>query len=207
MSEVIRINTEDAVKQVQGTLVDQRKNVTTFEMVPENDPILREVMPTFDFGNPPTDPMELSSKLVDTCMKRNAFGLSANQCGLRYRVFVLGAEEEYVACFNPEIIELGDEEVLDIEGCLTFPLLGLKVKRPNRVKFKYQDYKGEPHEVEFHGFSARVFLHELDHLNGILYTDRAGPMALKMGQKKRNKYNKLVDRYETAQNKIKKYTS
>ena len=203
MSEVIRINTDDAVKQTS----EQRKSITTFELVPETDPILREVMPTFDFENPPTDPTELASKLVDTCMKRNAFGLSANQCGLRYRVFVLGSDEEYVGCFNPEIIELGDKEALDVEGCLTFPLLGLKVKRPDRVKFKYQDYNGEWHEVEFHGFSARVFLHELDHLNGILYTDRAGPMALKMGQKKRDKYNKLVDRYETAQKKIKKYTA
>ena len=126
MSEVITFNTEDSVRKSEATY----SPAIFLELVPENDPILKQVMPHFDFSNPPTDPLQLASNLVDTCMKRNGFGLSANQCCLEYRVFVMGSEKEYVAMFNPELIESSKEQVLDVEGCLSFPLLALKIKRP-----------------------------------------------------------------------------
>jgi len=197
MSEIIKFNTEEAAKGL-----GYAKEVPTFNLVDENDPILRQVLPDFNFDNPPVNPNEFASTLVETCKKKNGFGLSANQCGFEHRVFVMGGEDEFVAFFNPKILSHSDDEVLMTEGCLSFPMLGLKISRPSEVYVEYYDFTGNKKEAKFTGLSARIFQHELDHLNGLCYTERSKPMALKMGMKKRGKFNKLVQRYETAQKKI-----
>jgi len=194
MSEIIKFNTEDYSNRIQ--------TVDILSLVDENDEILLKNTPIFDFENPPTDPVKLASMLVETCKHHRAYGLAANQCGLDYRVFVMGSDDEYVAFFNPVLISQSIEENILTEACLSFPKLALKVSRPSKVVVEYQDFKGEKHTIELHNFSAHVVQHELDHLNGIVYTQRTKPMALKMGIKKRNKFNKLIDRYEAANKKM-----
>lgn len=157
------------------------------ELVPETDPILKEVMPEFNFEFPPVDANALASALVETCKENQGIGLSANQCGLRYRVFVMGAGDEYVAFFNPKVLSSSEDTVHMEEGCLSFPLLGLRITRPAHVEVEYQDFTGATKYARFSGISARCFLHELDHMNGILYTDRVKPLALESGKKKRQK--------------------
>lgn len=203
MSDLIRINTAEAAEFGGGGI----KTVDILELVSENDPILYETTDHFDFENPPTDPVKLASELVDTCKAKGGFGLAAPQCGQPYRVFVMGAEEEYVAFFNPEILSSSDEKSLIAEGCLSFPMLALKIERSDQIEVRYQDYTGNTHTGYFSGLSAHCYQHELDHLNGICYTSRAKPMALKMGHKKRDKYNTLVDRYNKAQAKKEKAIS
>ena len=171
-------------------------------MVSENDSILKEVLPEFDFENPPTDPIALASELVENCKGRSGFGLASSQVGYRYRVFVMGSGEEFVAFFNPKILKSSDKKSLITEGCLSFPMLGLKIERPETVEVQYQDYNGEVRTGVFSGLSSHVFQHELDHLNGTTYVEKAKPMALKMGLKKRGKFNKLVDRYNKANKKL-----
>ena len=156
----------------------------TFSLVLSSNPILREVMPEWDFSNPPMDANEFASTLVETCKKHKGYGLSANQCGFRYRVFVMGAKDEFVAFFNPKITAVSKEEVHMEEGCLSFPLLGLHITRPAEVMVEYQDFNGEKKTAHYTGISARCFLHELDHMNGIVYTSRCKPLALKSGMKK-----------------------
>jgi peptide deformylase len=188
MSEMITINTEDAVKK---SVEPPKQEVPFFKLVSETHPILKEVLPEFDFSNPPVNPSEFASSLVETCRLHKGYGLSANQCGFKYRVFVMGAEDNFVAFFNPKLISSKDE-VHMVEGCLSFPFLGLSITRPKDIVVEYQDYKGEKHTTEFHGISARCFLHELDHMNGIVYTSRAKPMALQSGTQKRNKLLKRL---------------
>ena len=94
---------------------------------------------------------------------------------------------DYIACFNPKVIQMEGEAHME-EGCLTFPLLMLRVTRPKTIKVEYQDFTGVKREATFDGISARIFLHELDHMNGILYTDRVKPLALKSGLKKVEKF-------------------
>ena len=163
MSDVIVFNTEDAVK---GEKID--RVVSTFKLVGEDNPILKEVMPEWDFSNPPTNAIEFASTLVETCKANKGYGLSANQCGFKHRVFVMGAGDEYVAHFNPKLVATYDEAHM-IEGCLSFPLLGLRITRPSAVDVEYQDYNGETKTAHYTGISARCFLHELDHMNGIVY--------------------------------------
>ena len=185
--DIIRFNTEDALKM--EPVVPQKAII--YKLVDEKDPILSEVMPEFDFKNPSINPIELASGLVDTCRQYKGYGLSANQCGFRYRVFVMGNNEEYVAFFNPKIISTS-AEVHMAEGCLSFPFLGLYITRPAEIEVQYQDYNGVTKNQKFTGISARCFQHELDHMNGIVYTQRVKPMALQTGMKKRNKLMKML---------------
>lgn len=194
---VIKIDTGDALKE-SGV---KPQIVKTFKLVPETDPILKEVLPEFDFSNPPVNPNEFASTLVETCIANKGYGLSANQCGFKHRVFVMGAENNYVAFFNPKIISMSKEESHMVEGCLSFPLLAINITRPKQIDVEYQDFNGEKKTATFAGLSARCFLHELDHMNGIVYTSRAKPMALQSGKKKRDKFLGLVAKAEKAKQK------
>lgn len=181
--DVIRINTDDLV---QPTKIEQ-VNIEIFPLVPDHHPALKMCLPKFDFKNPPVDPNKFASSLVETCKKHNGLGLSANQCGYEHRVFVMGSGEQYVAFFNPVIVWSSMEKSKMEEGCLSFLDLFLAIERPESIKVKYQDYTGTEKEATFTGLTARCFQHELDHLDGFVYTQLAKPLALQMAMKKRTK--------------------
>jgi peptide deformylase len=187
--QIITINTEDIVAKdkVQPEIHD------LFDLVSETDPILKEVMPEFDFDNSPVNPVDFASTLVETCKANHGLGLSANQCGFKYRVFVMGHGDEYVAFFNPKLISAKGEIHMP-EGCLSFPLLMLRITRPQTIEVEYQDYTGTKKTATYSGMSARCWLHELDHMNGIVYTSRAKPMALKSGMDKMSKLLKKINK-------------
>lgn len=140
-------------------------------------PLLRSKLEDFDFTNPPVNPGELANNLIETMTALRGLGLSANQCGLPYRVFVLWSETPLV-CFNPRVVDQTSEQVMLDEGCLSFPHLFLKVKRPTMIKARFQTPTGEMKTEKFIGMTARAFLHELDHMNGILYTSRTSKIHL-----------------------------
>lgn len=200
-SDVIKISTDG----FSGTTI--QPDIEILALVDENDPVLKSKTPEFDFQNPDVDPAEFASQLVETCKIKGGFGLAAPQVGVSSRVFVMGSDDNYVAFFNPKILNSSKETSLVAEGCLSFPMLALKVERPSEIEVEYQDFNGVTRTGIFTGLSAHCFQHELDHLDGICYTERAKPMALKMGLKKRQKFHTLVDRYNKAQNKIQTLTN
>ena len=180
---VLKIDTADSLKGIMPSVVE---SIETFDLVGADDPILWEQLPEFDFENAIVNPSDFASSLVETCKKNGGIGLSANQCGFRHRVFVMGTGDDYVAHFNPKLIEQHGEAHM-LEGCLSFPLLGLRITRPAEIVVEYNDYHGELHTARYVGISARCFLHELDHMNGIVYTQRAKPLAIKSALNKRKK--------------------
>lgn len=194
MNDNIIFNTEDSVRNGISNFKPK-----TFTLVSEHDVALNNIVPEFNFDNPPIDANIFASSLVETCRENNGYGLSANQCGFNYRVFVMGSGDEYVAFYNPKILYSTPETSMITEGCLSFPGLALKISRPKHIEVEYQDFNGVVRKQVFEGLTSHIFQHELDHLNGICYTERAKPMALKMGMKKRVKFNKLVHRYNLAQ--------
>ena len=196
MSETIVFDTEQALKG-EGLKTEK---IATFKLLPETSPILREVLPEFNFSNPPVNPNEFASSLVETCKENNGYGLSANQCGFKHRVFVMGTGDEYVAFFNPKVVQTYGESHIQ-EACLSFPLLGLYITRPAAIDVEYQDYNGEKRTAHYTGISARCFLHEIDHMNGVLYTDKVKPLALQMGLKKRTKTMQKFKKYVNLQAK------
>ena len=151
------------------------------------DPILRERMPEFDFANPSHDPVQLEKDMLDLMIQHDGIGLAANQIGIRARVFVMGSRanpEKGMAFFNPEVIA-NTEDVKDLEeGCLSFPGIFVKIKRPSKIKARWQTASGEFMEGTFDGYECKCFLHELDHLEGIVFQDRVSPVKWALGVKK-----------------------
>ena len=159
------------------------------DLVKPDHPLLATKLETFDFDNPPMDPLELANNLIETMLQYKGLGLSANQCGLPYRVFVMWSSPTKV-CFNPRIVDVSSEEVKLDEGCLSFPNLFLPIKRPSIIKVRYQDVNGDTVNDKFIGMTARCFQHELDHLNGIVYTKHSDPFHLNRAMNKK----KILDR-------------
>ena len=121
------------------------------------------------------DRHELSKILIENMLHYDGVGLSANQIGIWERAFCMMINfetQETITCFNPRIIKTYDESSWFEEGCLSYPDEIINVKRPNRIVVKYEDEDEKVHKVKLDGFSARVFQHEYDHLEGIDFTQR-----------------------------------
>ena len=154
------------------------------------NPILREQMPTFDFDNPLMDPKVLEKEMLEFMYARDGIGLAANQVGIKARVFVMGHKdnpESGMAFFNP-IVVANTEKIEDMEeGCLSFPGVYVKIKRPSAITARWQNSSGEWEEGEFDGYNCKCFLHEFDHLEGITYQDRVSTLKWALAAKKANK--------------------
>lgn len=150
----------------------------------------------YDFENEKDSAPGVSSVLFERMKQLGGVGLSANQVGLDMRVFVMGVGETKIAVFNPEIIEYSKTEELFNEGCLSYPGIMLAIKRPTKIKAKYQNETGQVIEQEFNGLTARIFQHEYDHMNGTDYTHRVSKFKLDYAKKKfENKRKKIIKKY------------
>ena len=142
------------------------------KLTPNTHPILHErVKPC----SKDLDRQKMSRILKENMIHYEGVGLSANQIGISERVFimVLNMEtEETITCFNPRIIKRYDDNVWCEEGCLSFPDEIINVERPDRIVVKYEDEDKKDHKIKLSGMAARVFLHEFDHLEGIVFTER-----------------------------------
>ena len=162
------------------------------ELVPESATVLHEECLEFDFANPPIDPKELAQSLHDIMIKSDGLGLSANQVGLPYKVFVMRTGDEPFAVFNPKNVDISDRELVMKEGCLSFPNLWLHVKRNPEALVSYQVSTGEwVNKQKLEGLKARVFLHEYDHLLGVTFDERCGELSLSLAKKRRAKAVRL----------------
>jgi len=105
---------------------------------------------------------------------RSALGLAAPQVGFSKRIFVIQGKDGPMEFINPEILKESRKKIILEEGCLSFPKIFLKIKRAKEIILKAENEEGESFEIKADGILARVFLHEVDHLNGILFIDRIG---------------------------------
>lgn len=155
-------------------------------LVSETSEILKQAQGEFDFKNPTFDPANLAERMNECMVKFNGLGLSACQVGIPFRVFVMRVDgEKPYALFNPRIVNESDKLISMKEGCLSFPYLYMNVKRPDSVRIRYQTETGETKTQQFIGMSARVALHEMDHMDGITYMNRASKFELDRAMRKR----------------------
>jgi len=147
--------------------------MSEYELIKYPDTRLTTCVPDFDFSNPPTDPVQLSADMLQVMYDKKGVGLSANQLGLPYRVFVMRGDEYSFACFNPKIMNLSDDQTILEEGCLSFPGINVKLKRSNTVRLRFTTPSGGTDTKTFDGLTARVVQHEMDHLDGVLFFNRA----------------------------------
>lgn len=110
--------------------------------------------------------------MAETMYDADGVGLAAPQVGILKRIVVIDVGEGLIELINPEIIEYSGEQQ-EVEGCLSLPGIYAEVKRPAKVKVRAQNTKGETLEYEGEELLARAFCHELDHLDGILFKDKA----------------------------------
>ena len=128
---------------------------------------------------------ELEQTLIENMIHHEGLGISANQIGINCRSFVILHEGEPLVMINPKVIQATEEEVLMKEGCLTWFGLFPKVKRPSGVSINWRDKEGEDFNGNFIGLSARIILHEYDHLNGYTFFDRTSTYHMQQARKKR----------------------
>lgn len=163
------------------------------QLLPEGHPQLLEVSEEWDFevdGSAEDLVRSMSKFMTDN----GGVGLAAPQLGIKKRIFIMGNFMKLVACINPKVVSLSEQRENDLEGCLSFPDLFMKVKRPASAVVQYNTASGELVERELTGFECRVFLHEYDHLIGITFDQRVGNLTLKMAKDKRKKELKKLDR-------------
>ena len=189
----------------EGNIKEKQKKV--FPLIPPNDPrLLMQVAPFVDenleqFGF--KDRKELSKVMYDNMAKYGGLGLSANQIGLPYRMFVMGGHPQIEdgkvrSVFNPLINDVSPESINLKEGCLSFPFLFLSIKRPKWCSVRYTDENGEEIEETLHGMSARIFMHENEHMNGYVFTDLVSKLKLERAEKSKQKMIKEIKRRQSG---------
>lgn len=155
------------------------------------DPFLEREVKDVDLENPGFDPVELKEQMVSLMLANNGVGLAANQVGIDAKVFVFGdSKENSTICFNPTVLQYTEEKVEDVEGCLSFPNTYVKIKRPKEILARWYDENFQECVVKIEGYSAKVYLHELDHLLGITIKDRVSKLKWDMATKRARKLEK-----------------
>jgi peptide deformylase len=142
-------------------------------LVESNDPILTTECEPFDFRNPQFDPVDFAHQIVKFMYDNNGIGISANQVGIRSRVFAMRSSPQNFVCFNPKVVQPSEQMVVLEESSLTHPGLIVKVKRPQHVRVRFTTPNGETKTETFTGMTARVFQQMVDNLDGVLYFNRA----------------------------------
>jgi len=170
-----------------------------YELVEEASKVLRTPPLKFDFENPSQDPKEVEEQLANAMENFGGIGLSANQVGLDVRCFVMRTQDGAVCFFNPELTKVSQETDLLKEGCLSFPDIYLMIKRSKVIEMKYNDSEGKEHIITLDGLGARCAQHEIDHLNGIVFLQRASKLKLDRALKSRPKERAKRIEYEKRQ--------
>lgn len=162
------------------------------------------VLPVIKYGHPTLRlqaeriaPETLEESFVDdmieTMEKLDGVGLAATQVDVRKRLIVARDPDrkKLYVLLNPVIVAVSERHESEIEGCLSLPGLQGEVSRPARIIVQAQTRAGEAVEIEAKGMFARVLQHEIDHLNGVLYIDRADPRSLAWVVKVNNEEEEL----------------
>jgi peptide deformylase len=151
------------------------------------NPILKQTAQPWDFEKD-TGAEELEVSMVQLMIESNGIGLAGNQVGLLKRVFAIRLKDRVPFCmFNPRVVEYGAYQIESEEGCLSFPDLFIPLKRHDSITADYFDRQGNKCIIELNGIDARCFLHELDHLNGVCFTDSLSTLKLAMIRKRQQK--------------------
>ena len=135
---------------------------------------------------------QFENDMVKLMLDENGMGLAANQIGITKRFFAIGHEafdtmSKPAIIYNPKILKSSKDKVIDLEGCLSFKDVWLKVERPRKVEVQYELSNGQIHMAELDGMESKCFQHEVDHLDGITFDKRVSKLKWEMAKKKAGK--------------------
>ena len=181
-----------------------------YKLLPPNDPRVLSSVAEFDIERfkeeEKIELKEFVDNMFETMKQYGGIGLSANQVGKPYRMFVMGdhlniQKGKKWVCINPKITNVTKDLIRYKEGCLTFPFLFLDIERPQDISVEYLDENLEKKEEHMTGIVARCFQHEFDHMQGIVFTEHVSKLKLNMALKKRDKQIKKVQKqWQSSQN-------
>jgi peptide deformylase len=155
--------------------------------------ILSKKLKEVDVDNPGFDPVALKKELVEFMLASKGMGLAASQVGMNASIFVMGdSVKNSTMCINPTVLQYTTETSVDPEGCLSFPNVFVDVKRPKEIVAEYWDENLKKQTVVITGYSAKCYLHELDHVLGITMKDRVSSVKWNQAKKKAKKINKAL---------------
>jgi peptide deformylase len=125
------------------------------------------------------------SDMIRLMLDEKGMGLAANQIGITKRFFAIGHEsfdtfQKHAIIWNPQVINSSAEKVIDVEGCLSFKDIFVKVERPKTVEVQYETTQGKTRFAKLDGMESKCFQHELDHLEGITFNKRVSKLRWQM---------------------------
>ena len=131
---------------------------------------------------------KFESDMIKLMLGERGMGLAANQIGITKRFFAIGHEsfdtfKKHAIIWNPQVINFSTEKVIDVEGCLSFKDIFVKVERPKVIEVQYETTQGKTEFAKLDGMESKCFQHELDHLDGITFNKRVSKIRWQMARK------------------------
>ena len=182
----------------------KEKEIKELKLIPPNDPRVQSAIAPFTDDMLKEEGFKDRQELVEAMFlvmkKFGGIGLTCNQVGLPFNMFVAGGHEGIekgmsFAMFNPMIISVSEEKLRMKEGCLTYPFMFLDIERPRKCVMKYEDKDGNTKEAHLDGMMSRICQHEYDHIVGINFTENVSKLKLDMAKKKAMKQIKRMEEY------------
>ncbi len=134
------------------------------------------------------DKDKFESDMIRLMLDERGMGLAANQIGITKRFFAIGHDsfdtfQKHAIIWNPQVINSSEEKVIDVEGCLSFKDIFVKVERPKVIEVQYETTQGKTRFAKLDGMESKCFQHELDHLDGITFNKRVSKLRWQMANK------------------------
>ena len=134
------------------------------------------------------DLKKFESDMIRLMLDEKGMGLAANQIGITKRFFAIGHDsfdtfQKHAIIWNPQVINSSEEKVIDVEGCLSFKDVFIKVERPKIIEVQYETTQGKTRFAKLDGMESKCFQHELDHLDGITFNKRVSKLRWQMANK------------------------
>jgi len=131
---------------------------------------------------------KFETDMIKLMLDERGMGLAANQIGITKRFFAIGHNsfdtfQKHVIIWNPQVINFSEEKIIDVEGCLSFKDIFVKVERPKVIEVQYETTQGKTEFAKLDGMESKCFQHELDHLNGITFNKRVSKLRWQMANK------------------------
>ena len=131
------------------------------------------------------DKDKFESDMIRLMLDERGMGLAANQIGITKRFFAIGHDsfdtfQKHAIIWNPQVINSSEEKVIDVEGCLSFKDIFVKVERPKVIEVQYETTQGKTRFAKLDGMESKCFQHELDHLDGITFNKRVSKLRWQM---------------------------
>jgi len=174
------------------------------KLLPPSDPRVQSAIAPFTDELLKEEGFKDRQELVDAMFlvmkKFGGIGLTCNQVGLPFNMFVAGGHQGIekgmaLAMFNPMIVSVSEEKIRMKEGCLTYPFLFLDIERPRKCVMKYEDSEGKLQEAHLDGMMSRICQHEYDHIIGRNFTENVSKLKLDRAKKKAFKEIERMKRY------------